>query len=96
MLMGSDLIVPELEFSKSALQVAEVGDFQLIELFFQGAKQAFNPSVLPGMTGLGALMADAQSSQGECESFGSEACFVVGANDLGFAIGLHGGNQPLQ
>ena len=60
MLMGTDLIVPELEFSKSALQAAEVGYFQLIEFFFHGAKQAFNPSVLPGMTELGALMADAQ------------------------------------
>ena len=60
MLMGADLIVPELEFSKSELQVAEVGHFQFIEFFLQGTKQAFNPAVLPGMTRLRTLMADAQ------------------------------------
>ncbi len=60
MLMVADLIVPESEFSKNALQAAEVVNFQLIEFFFHGTKQAFNPSVLPGMTRLGTLMADAQ------------------------------------
>ena len=59
MLMGADLIVPESEFSKSVLQAAEVGYVQLIEFFLQGTKQAFNPSVLQGMTGMGTLMADA-------------------------------------
>ena len=58
--MGADVIVPEPEFSKSELQAAEVGHFQLIDFFLQGTKQAFNPAVLPGMTRLGALMADAQ------------------------------------
>ena len=34
MLMGADLMVPEPEFSQSALQTAEVGQVQLVELFF--------------------------------------------------------------
>ncbi len=39
MLMGTDFIVPEPELSKSELQAAEVGCFQLIEFFLQGTKK---------------------------------------------------------
>lgn len=58
--MRADVVVPVTERVKVAVELREVWHLPLIQLLFEGAKQAFDPAVLPRASGVGALVADAE------------------------------------
>lgn len=76
--MRSDVVVPVTEY---------------VEVLVKRAKQAFDPSVLPGTAGRGALMADAKLFQTPSKGLAGEDGFVIGADGLGFAVGVDGFSQ---
>jgi len=59
-LVRSDMVVPIAECAEVAVELRDVWHLPLVELFFERAKQAFDSAVLPGATGVGQLVADAE------------------------------------
>ncbi len=52
---------------------------------FEGAKETFDPTILPGAMLLGGLVTDAKHPQAEPEQAAGEDRFIIGADDLRFA-----------
>ncbi len=86
--MRADVVVPTAKYVEVAVELREVGHLPLVELLFEGAEEAFDPTVLPGAAGVGALVADAELLQAKAEFAGGEDGFVVGTDHLGFAVGM--------
>lgn len=88
--MRANVVVPVAEDGEVDVELSNVGHLPLIELLLEGAEQTFDPAVLPGAAGRGALVADAKMPQPLAEDFGGEYCFVVGTDGLRLAVGADG------
>lgn len=94
--MRPDVVVPVAESNQINIELFDARDDPLVKLVFEGAEQPFDPAVLPGAAGVGALVADAEFFQGKTEGHRPEHAFVVGADDPGFAVNANGLAQAVE
>lgn len=85
-LVGPNVVVEEAKLVKGRLQRRAVGDEQLPEQWFEGAKQTLDPAVLPGGVLLNGLVADACKLEESVEHPAVEDGFVIGAQFAGLAM----------
>ena len=62
----------------------------------EGAKETFDPTILPGAMLLGRLVTDAQQPQAEPEQTAGEDRFIIGADDLRLAKVFDGFQQTAE
>lgn len=80
------MVVPIAKCIEVAVELRDAYYLPLVELLFEGAEQAFDSAVLPRAAGISALVTDAEPFQPETEFVRSKNGFVVGTDDLGFAV----------
>ncbi len=88
--MRAQVVVPGAECRQGGGEIGRCGEQGLPEGWFQGGEEALDSAILPGVSGVGALVGYAQPFESTLELPCGEDRSVVGANGTWFAIAGNG------
>lgn len=87
--MWADMVVPAAKQVEIVVELREAGHRPLVELLLERAEETLDPAVLPWAAGIRALVANTQPLKSEAKFARGKNGFVVGSNDLRFAVGAN-------